>query len=343
MYFLRTYTRMYLCTKISTIMIFLSKLNSYFADRQHSSLVAVSLVQLSVGNDTIVENVTGRKVDGKWWFFGVEELLRSYMQTNSKKVVEVTYSFVGYDGNNSQTNANSTVKVLYNDAKVAINSVAVGNCDGFAAKRYLNAGKLAWLTPDSYIDIWYVDSNDEGQKEIHYRDGTSEVVTITEVQGEVHSCRVSYDATAEYVTVSFHYRPDFTVYMLPDYQEVEFFQFLDIFNCWEQICIPCAITSEPKTEFDTAQQDNITLLYDVVHSVEFSVKTPVLPAFMYERLLAFCRARKVMYRMGVTNGFVYVYITEYKLIKSNEPNTPVRLEMKFKYTDIQNNDALIVV
>lgn len=323
-------------------MIFLSELHKYINSLQHQ--LYVDIYKIEVGTDVLSGRISGKKVDGEWKFYGAEEIIRSYMQLKRRAIVSVKISFDENDGEDGGI-IGYTVSVLYNDVKVLLYNESIGDGGDFAEYRFLNVGSSAWLMPGTSLKVWFAGTAQPANAITYKRDGTTSWAVI-EAGHEVYDCwQVDYSDDVEYVDISFEEKPSFKVYMLPDYQNVEHFQFRNMFNILDSVCFPCVVSSDPKTEFEEAQQENVMQRYDIEQQLEFSVKSPSLPMFMYERMLAFCRGRVTQRKeiIGSTAVWRDIIITEYKFSKSNEPNKPISLEMKFKYADTRLNNAVIVV
>lgn len=322
-------------------MIFLSELNKYINSLQH--YLYVDIYKIEVGTDVLSNRIPGKKVDGKWQFYGAEEIIRSYMQLKRQAIVSVKISFDERDEDGGGI-VDHTVSVLYNDVKVLLYNESIGDGGEFAEYLFLNVGSSAWLMPGTSLKVWFALTHQYADAITHKRDGTT-TREVIDAGHEVYDCwQVDYSDDVEYVDISFERKPSFKVYMLPDYQNVEHFQFRNMFNILDSVCFPCVVSSYPKTEFEEAQQDNVMQRYDIEQQLEFSIKSPSLPMFMYERMLAFCRGRVTQRKeiIGSTAVWRDIIITEYKFSKSNEPNKPISLEMKFKYADTRLNNAVIV-
>lgn len=325
-------------------MIFLSELNKYI-DSLSEPDMNLDIYQIKVGTDVLSNRIPGKKVDGKWQFYGAEEIIRSYMQLKGKAIVSVKITLDYYDEEGGGYTDQYTVSVLYNDVDVLLYNQDIEDAGDFAEYRFLNVGSSAWLMPGTSLIVWFAATEQSADAITHKRDGTT---TRTEIQMAHNDCDdwpVNYSDDVEYVDISFKEKPSFKVYMLPDYQNVEQFRSRNMFNILDSVCFPCVVSSDPKTEFEEAQQDNVMQRYNIEHQLEFSVKSPSLPMFMYERILAFCRGRVTQRKeiIGSTAVWRDIIITEYKFSKSNEPNKPISLEMKFKYADTRLNNAVIVI
>lgn len=323
-------------------MIFLSELHKYINSLQLD--LYVDIYKIEVGTDVLSNRIPGKKVDGKWQFYGAEEIIRSYMQLKGKAIVSVKISLDENDGEDGGI-VQHTVSVLYNDVEVLLYNQSIEDGGDFAEYRFLNVGSSAWLMPGTSLNVWFAGTAQPADAITHKRDGTTTWAEIQAGHDVYDYWPVNYSDDVEYVDISFEEKPSFKVYMLPDYQSVEHFRFRNMFNILDSVCFPCVVSSDPKTEFEEAQQDNVMQRYDIEQQLEFSVKSPSLPMFMYERMLAFCRGRVTQRKeiIGSTAVWRDIIITEYKFSKSNEPNKPISLEMKFKYADTRLNNAVIVV
>ena len=296
--------------------------------------------------DTLIDSVTGRVVSGYSEFYGTEEIVRAFMQKSGIGEITLYLTYTGCSESDQSVLSPVTVSVLYNDP--IIKPSASQTAAQLTAARFLNTGSVAWLYPNDSINVWYwwQSLSERGSIYKTKLDGT-EVPDVSFGPTDQEPNNIQY--------VGSYWRNDrlmeryvmgsrsFKVYYL-NAPEVSHFRFRNAFNLVEPVSVPAALSSDPKTEFEEAQLDKMIQRYDIEQQIEFTVKTGPLPRFMYNRLLAMCRSRFVQYREMVGSPAVAtwrdVIVSDYKLKKSDEPNTYVTLEMKFKYVDTTLNEAV---
>ena len=263
------------------------------------------------------------------------------MQLNNLTVATVSMKFDLTDPEQSGTWSKS-LDVLYHGSKLRI--PVYRTADEVVGSWFLVPYKSVYVLGGTYFHLpYYASAAGTATITRTYADGTTD--TSTAVTSAGLNNLVIQKSSSIHAHVEFGYRT-MDIYFV-DADMKEHFSFRNVFNVLEQIDIPASFESNPKTEFETAQQDKVLQRYDIEHQLEMSIKTSALPAGIYKQLLALCQARSVTYYQSeslpiTVSGTHAISIEEYKLPKSTEPNTPLTFEMKFKYCDTEMNDAVVL-
>ena len=264
------------------------------------------------------------------------------MQQNNMSVVTVNCTINRVYDNGSTTGVKyPTLDVIYTGARLRRTSTSA---DVFVANYFLTHYRVGWIcSGESYYLNYYASSSETYTIVRTKKDGTTATVTGTANAG-TSSILVSFVTDTVKAVVTMGYRT-FTLYYL-DMEWSERFQFRNVFNAVEYLSFPASVTESPSTEYEEAQQDKIMQRYDVEHKLEIKIKTPLLPAFTYPHLLDMCRSRLVKrhepFKEMSSTYYEYseVNIKEYKFDKSNEPNSPIMLELTLNYCDTERNSAI---
>lgn len=110
-------------------------------------------------------------------------------------------------------------------------------------------------------------------------------------------------------------------------------QFTNYFNVLERIDLPAFVTREPATEKSDAVFGDKRQDYDLDHSDTYTIETELLPAEVYDTLLAFVRSRDARLAVNKTNGLHPVVIYEYEIVRSNRPGDPIRFTCRYLLKD----------
>lgn len=110
-------------------------------------------------------------------------------------------------------------------------------------------------------------------------------------------------------------------------------QFANYFNVQERIDLPAFVTREPATEKNDAVFGDRRQDYDLDHSDTYTIETELLPAEVYDTLLAFVRSRDAQLAVNRTNGLHPVVIDEYEIVRSNRPGDPIRFTCSYRLKD----------
>ena len=325
-------------------MIFLSGVNDFLrasVSGQESGCDHI-VMAIKQGSTTIFE-ATSRKIGSYYEFPGMDELIKAHMLQNNLSVFTAIACYYPCDASGSQIDAYSkNLAVIYTGAE--LRKPGTLTADVFASVYFLTHYKSSWTTPsDSYLLNYYASADENYTIVRTFKDGTTATATGTATAG-ASRIPVNYltDCVSAVVTMGSR---TFTLYFL-DIDIAERFQFRNAFNALESVVFPAATTEAPKTEYETAQQDNVLQRYDIEEQLEVKIQTPPLPEFMRQMLLDMCRSHYVerldSYRAGSTNYQVYspVIIKEYKFDKSNEPNKPLVLELTLQYSNTKRNNAI---
>lgn len=287
-----------------------------------------------VGWTNICAPIVGRYVNSAYKFYGAEEVVKSYMLLHGLTTEYFKFSIYRkwLDSDYDPSYCTETQQqVFYLGTPVSGLPVA----DDLYTDRFFTVHNKAVIYPGQYI---YLAAGDIRDADMFYykKDGTSYRIE-QEVEQGWNEWEVPWGSNYVRMEAYIEQVHRFTLYFL-DGSAVEHFRFRNVFNCWESVSLPAAITAEPSEEFDTVQQDKVLKKYNSEQHLKMNTASGYLPAFMYDTLLEFCRANIVQYK---EKGEWYdIIITEYKLDKSNEPNTPLKLELSFEFADIEHLELM---
>ena len=329
-------------------MIFLTEIGNTIrkASSQYWDTISVSI---RVNGSLIVEKVPGRLSNGYYYFAGVEEIVRAYMEKNNLTICTVggTYYEVDSDSSQSATENVTDARVVYRS--VLMRAYPMFSADALLSSMFLTPHKSAVLFNGGILYLSYYNTTANVSYTLtctKRSDGTTDVLTYSAASTGLSSISVSYISTYSKIVVAMGDR-SFTVYMV-DMIPGEEFKFRNAFNIEESINLPASTEEAPKTEFEEAEQGRVRTRYDIEHDIEFTVKTGSLPAIMYSSILDMVRARVITRKYQFVSGtttytsYLPVVVKDYKLPKSNDPSKPISLEMKFVYADKSCNDAVVI-
>lgn len=238
----------------------------------------------------------------------------------------------------------ASVSVLFDGAKLI---GPIGYSADVAVDNYfLTHYKVGWVCRDCKWRLYYFSTNVPPATVTYTKkDGTSVSSDLSTSFGlSYFDILYNEDYVQAHVVMG---NRTFDIYFI-DKPADEQLAFRNVFNVEEYISFPAATTIHPTTEFDTARLENISIPYDIEHELEIKIKTGPLPPFMYPALIDMCRSRSVKRVSTLTLGGTSVsredamIVTEYDFDQSNEPNTPIALELTLQYADRRMNDAVIV-
>ena len=291
----------------------------------------ISTLKLYIDKE-LVHEFTTRVIDGYHTCFGIEQMGRSFMESNRLSVATVRAEF----GSSEKVIASQEQQVLYHAGPMRLASSST-TCDTFIKKNFLTPLKHGVVTPDMpFFFLYFYTTEAESLVVTYYlKDGSTSTSS-----NSFSANRLAYQGWA--------YRPDcykinvtlgsrsFDIYCI-DQTEGVVMRYYDFFNNLCYAFVPSSITRSPSTDFDKAVQDNKTIRYDVEHKLEFSLKTaPILQA-LADQIYWVCRSRLVamieFYGKPIKEKSHEIIITDYKLDQSTNPNTPIVCEMTFEYAD----------
>ena len=294
-------------------------------------------MSLYIEGELVIDRMQSRYMDGAHCFIGVEQIVRSYMELNRLSAAAIRCDFLKFETEADTYAATFRYEVLYHAGPMRLASSST-TCDTFIKKNFLTPLKHGVVTPDMpFFYLFFYTTEAERLVTTYYlKDGSTSTSSSS-----ISANRMSYHGWA--------YRPDcykinatlgsrsFDIYCI-DQTEGVLMRYCDFFNhdnCYA--FVPSSITRSPSTDFETAVQDNKTIRYDVEHQLEFSLKTaPILQA-LADQIYWVCRSRRVymveFYGKPIKEKSHEIIITDYKLDRSTNPNTPTVCEMTFEYAD----------
>lgn len=303
------------------------------------------VLRIKVGNTAIFDDIISREIGSNYEFIGVDELIKAYMLQNNLPVFNGAAVYYPLDASGSQVDVYSkTLQVVYCDT--LLRKPGTLSADVFTQLFFLTQNKVGWICTGEHYRLNYFVGTDTSYSIVYTkRDGSTSTTSGT-AAASATGFQVNYVTDAVKAEVTMGDR-SFTIFYI-DMPADERYRFRNAFNALEYVTIPAAVNESPSTEFETAQIDDIMQQYDVEHKLDIEVKTAAIPSFMYNTLLNMCRSRYVErydpYNSGSTKYETWsrVIIAEYKLDKSNNPNTPITLEMTLQFCDTKRNDAIVV-
>ena len=322
-------------------MIFLSEIEERIK-RQTEDGYRIYIQDLIVNSQKVNANyLYGREINGYMRYFGVREIIAAYMQEEGLSVAQVLVRYNKKNNENERVVTEDSFNVLYANSSIISNQSGL-TADQLMQSIFMSPRKVAWSYPgDTFIigaynpggetvDVHFLWSFDDGTQNEEIDDEVIDSIGYNEIP-----CYNSGPSITS-VKVSWNSR-EMTIFYLPDSQ-VERFRFRNVFNVWEIASFSATVSSDPSEEQDTVYQDEVLKAYDREQKLEIKLETAALPAFMYDTLLAMCRADKVQYK---ENGTWYdIVITEFKFPKSNEPNTPIVLELTFEFANAERLEEM---
>lgn len=291
----------------------------------------ISTLKLYIDNELVHEFAT-RVIDGYHTSYGIEQMVRAFMESDRLSVATVRVDFCSSE----KVFASQEQQVLYHAGPLRLASSST-TCDTFIKNNFLTPLKHGVVTPDMpFFYLYFYTTEAESLVVTFYlKDGSTGTSSSS-----ISANRLSYRGWA--------YRPDcykinltlgsrsFDIYCI-DQTEGVLMRYYDFFNNLCYAFVPSSITRSPSTDFETAVQDKKTIRYDVEHKLEFSLKTaPILQA-LADQIYWVCRSRRVsmveFYGKPIKEKSHEIIITDYKLDQSTNPNTPTVCEMTFEYAD----------
>lgn len=323
-------------------MIFITEIGTSLRVATSAGYDSVALT-VSVNNTPIVSGMTSRIVNGYFEFFGLEAVIRSYMQLNNLTVLSITSSYATMTGTTAATVTGPSLSILYCEKEMIAGSTFTA--DYLVSNYFLTHYKVGWICRGCEFRLsYYVTSMTNITKNTYKKDGTSN--TSGSRTNGLGYYTISWEDDVAYVTVSMGSRR-FTVYFI-DKPAGEQLRFKNTFNRWENVSFPASTDVKPSTEYETASLENVSVMYDIEHKLELEIKTAAIPGLMYECLNDLCHAHSVQRReemaweSGTEISWRDVLITKYKLDKSTNPNTPLTMELTLEYANRKMNDAIVI-
>lgn len=324
-------------------MIFLSQIEGLVAN---SGLIPpdtgedyVYLLSITYGGTAICESITGRLEGSTYKFYGVEELVKCHMELNNLTVCEYYFNYYRkWSGSDPVHVSTSQYAILYHGAKLITNP-ANQTADQLLTKRFLFQTTRIWLLPGQSIRIPYYNTTENLTMSVHreYRDGSNDSnFTVGVNDTGLSYYGRSYNANYLFERFTFGDR-SLEIYYLTD-EFAEHFKFRNVFNIEQLVGFAASIEMDPSEEHDESYQDKVLKAYDRDQKLEVKVTTAALPSFMYDSLLALCRASAVQYKEDGT--WYDIIITKYKLDKPSKPSTPIKLELTFEFADTERLEVM---
>lgn len=297
----------------------------------------------------ICDRLVGRFTGGVLKFIGFKEIVRSFMELWELSVGSFYCTVYRVYADGSEVGVSYPIlEVLYHRGKVL--APVFRTADDFVAGSFLYPYNQVCVNGRSSFGLYYY-AAEAGIITVNrtFADGTTDTLTFRAAAGMSYAVInrgiSSGGADGVYAHVEFGDRT-MDIYFLKA-EVTELFIFRNVFNVQEYVAVPAALSSEPKTEFEEAQQDGVLQRYDVEQQLSMQLKSASIPSVLYNQLLAMCRAKSVMYdtneAMPTTVASARpVIIEEYKLAKSTAPDSRLTVELKFKYCDTEMNDVVLI-
>ena len=327
-------------------MIFLSQIETTARKQNAAQLSAVYLyLRSSVAGRTIVSDYPSRLINGYFEFLGLERVVRAHMMQYGDSCITVSgyYKEVNTSGEESTTSF-SYVQVIFTMA--SLRKAGSLTADVFAANRFFTQSKVSWMAEQQSMLLYYYKTTFDSYSVTYtLADGSTRTVSGASDAG-FGSVPVNPNAGEVKAEIVMGNRSH-TVYYLP-MEKYELLQFRNVFNVWENVCLPCSMEEDLISEYELATVDGKDSRYDIENRLELKVKTSPLPAFMYDTLVGLVHAVTVQrydpYKSGNTvyGDWSQVYIKDYKLPRSTNPNSNIVMEMTLAFSDRARNDAVVI-
>lgn len=327
-------------------MIFLSQIETSARKQSTAQLSAVYLyLSSSVAGRAIVSDYPSRLINGYFEFIGLESVVRAHMMQYGDSCITVSgyYKEVNTSGEESTTSF-SAVQVIFSMA--SLRKADSLTADVFAANRFFTPSRVSWMAEAQSMNLYYYTASSESYSVTYtLADGSTRSVSGSSNTG-FGSVPVNPYAGEVKAEVEMGNRSHI-VYYLP-MEKYELIQFRNVFNVWENVCLPCSMEEELSSEYDLATVDGKDSRYDIENRLELKVKTSPLPAFMYDTLIGLVHAVTVQrydpYKSGnmVYGAWSPIYIKDYKLPRSTNPNSGMVMEMTLAFSDRARNDAVVI-
>lgn len=326
-------------------MIFLSQIETSVRKQSTAQLSAVDISLSASGGRIIVSNYPSRLVNGYFEFIGLESAVRAFMLHNNYSVLMISgiYREVSTSGSESTTGF-SSLQVIFTGA--SLRKPPLLTADVFATYKFFTPLSVSWMRQQEPMNLFYYAASSESYTVVYTSvDGSTRTVTGSSGTG-FGSVAVNPNTSEIKAEVTMGNRLH-TVYYLP-MEKYELIQFRNVFNAWEYVCLPCSMEEDLNSEYELATVDGKEIRYDIENSLELNVKTSPLPAFMYDTLVGLVHAITVQrYDPYISGNTVYgawnqIYIKDYKLSRSTNPNNEIVMEMTISFSDRARNDAVVI-
>ena len=289
----------------------------------------IYFVNVKYGSTVVCSNIVGRLEGSVYKFYGVEENVKAYMELHGIAFAEFEFDIYrkweGYDPVNTSSNL---YEVLYDAYKYNGTAASIVN------NHFMTRRKEVWThSSQAYMARWAGGTVGDTFTIVKYKkDGTTSTQTV-EVTSKSGAVAIGGNSDLIYCYAKYGNR-ELTVYTL-DAPKYLMFEFRNQFNSKEYLTLVATIKSSPSTEYETASQGRKTRKYDIEHKLEITIKTSGLFPGQEDALLEMCRSREVKFvrsDLGIVH-WSEVLIKDYKLEKSDAPNTPVTAEITFEPAD----------
>lgn len=289
----------------------------------------IYFVNVKYGSAVVCSNVIGRLEGSVYKFYGVEENVKAYMESQGIAFAEFEFDIYrkweGYDPVNTSS---ELYEVLYDAYKY------IGTASSIVNNHFMTRRKEAWThAPQSFMVRWDGGTVGDTFTVVSYRKDGSTVTQTINVTSKSGAVAVGGDSNTIYSYVKYGNR-EMTVYTI-DAPKYMVFEFRNQFNVKEYLTLAATLESSPSTEYETASQGRKTRKYDVEHKLDIKLKTSALFPGQVDALLEMCRSHEVrFYRsdLGVVH-WSEVLVKDYKLDESDAPNSPVTAEITFEPAD----------
>lgn len=287
-------------------------------------------------------------VRGVFRFYDIIPVVRNYMISAAKVVTYLPFDFRQGDS----LVPGGVLDILFMEWRWG--SLTANE---FVAQRFLTSSPVTLLHPErsSVAPLFFYQAPDLSGEESAYPlilrlesepsavGGEGQVMTFTRTKNQ----RTPLGVFAWYLTsvssvLSAYVKHTFTcgvrkqtVYCLSRSRSEHFvcLRFANYFKVLEDIDLPAFVTREPATEKSDAVFGDSRRDYDADHSDTYTIETELLPAEVYDTLLAFVRSRDAKLAVNKTTDFQEVVIDEYEIIRSNRPGDPIRFTCRYRLKD----------
>lgn len=313
-------------------MIFLSDIETAFRFQSSYSGVDHYKVTISftitLGTLTIAEDLIPVLVDGYYYVIGLKELVQAYMELNDYSLFDLILNARAYNAEDEWMeeldDISISVEVLYNSLKYK------GSASTIVNARFMSRRTTAVIAKkEPFVLHWENGTAGDTFKVVYlFEDGSTDTDTVKS-RFSSGSVAIGRSAREDLVSARATYgNREMTVYF-QNQPEPALIRFRNMFNVEEYMTLPCSIEENPSTDFEEAVIGNVSRQYDIEHELEWTLKTPPLTAAQMDVTLEMVRSRLIRLYRGLTDEWVTVLVKSYKLVKSNEPNTPQAAQITF--------------
>lgn len=326
-------------------MIFLSEIENTFRFQSSQSGVDHYKVRVyftvSLGTLDIAEDLVPVLDEGYYYVLGLKEIVQAYMEQNNYSLFTLGITARPYNADDEWMEELDDIsvsdEVLYNSLKLR------GPASSIVNQHFMTRHNSMLIAEGvNYMLHWEHGSVGDTFNVVYkLKDGTT--LTFTENVNAVSGFTVigraqQKDAISAYAKYGSR---ELTLYY-QDQPEHLIFEFRNMFNVVDRMTLPASVETSPSTEYEEASVNQVSQHYDVEHGMEYKVKTGALTEWQLDVLVELCRSREVRMYRNLTEGWIDMLVKDYKLPKSNNPNTPRTAELTLVPRAYEDNTVMLL-